>query len=144
MPSEHSTRRARTFTMRNEGAGFLVGVIALAILAGIVGVIGGMNIPFATYMGWGAAYAGSVGFIFAVYLYSTRRMRGRHDHATFAGIIGFVVFVIIESLMPFGSAILNFASGSDFFGWIANMLVGVLFLMMLVVGYYNVKRTDLR
>ena len=142
--SEHSTRRARTFTARNEGGGFLVGVIALAILAGIVGFVGGMNIPFATYMGWGAAYAGSVGFIFAVYLYAIRRMRGRHDHATFAGIGGFIVMVIIESRMPFGSAILNFASGSDFFGWLVNILVGVLLLMMLVVGFANVKRTDVR
>ena len=142
--SEHSARRARTFNARNEGAGFLIGVIALSILAGIVGVVGGMNIPFATYMGWGAAYAGSVGFIFAVYLYAMRRMRGRHDHATFAGVVGFVIMAIIESQMPFGSAILNFASGSDFFGWLVNLLVGVLLLMVLVVGYHSVKRTDLR
>ncbi len=142
--SEHSMRRARVFEAKNEGAHVLIGTVLLLILAGTVGFLGGMNIPFATYFGWGAAYAGVIGFIFAVYLYADRRMRGKYHHMIYSGVAGFAAFAVVEAFVPFGSAILNLASGSSFTGWLVNLLLGVLFILLLVVSFANVKRTDLR
>lgn len=119
-----------------EAYGILATVILFGILVGLTAFWSMINLPYASYMGWGGLTTGIAGGLAIAYIGITRDY-GRYDVITGLIIIGYILGLIFEAQIPVGTALFKIAIYGGVFGLLTYG--GVWFILFM--GTYEVYST---
>jgi hypothetical protein len=136
----------KTATKRNdlnrELPGAILGVILLAILAGISWFLGEISI---IALGWGGIVMGLLIAGFMGYLYAALNRKRRYDYVLAIMVFGYLLGAfIITPFFPDGQFLVNLATAASGAAFIIWILLALFVFALLLAPFVYAKRTDLR
>jgi hypothetical protein len=136
----------KTATKRNdlnrELPGAILGVILLAILAGISWFLGEISI---IALGWGGIVMGLLIAGFMGYLYAALNRRRRYDYVLAIMVLGYLLGAfVITPFYPGGQFLVNLATAASGAAFIIWILLELFVFALLLAPFVYAKHTDLR
>ena len=125
-----------------ELPGAILGVILLAILAGISWFLGEISI---VSLGWGGILMGLILAGFIGYLYAALNRKRRYDYVLAIMVLGYLLGAfVVTPFFPEGQFLVNLATAASGAAFIIWILLALFVLAILLAPLVYAKRADLR
>lgn len=125
-----------------ELPGAILGVILLAILAGISWFLGEISI---VSLGWGGILMGLILAGFIGYLYAALNRKRRYDYVLAIMVLGYLLGAfVVTPFFPEGQFLVNLATAASGAAFIVWILLALFVLAILLAPLVYAKRADLR
>lgn len=131
MSWDHRSANGRVH--KNEGTTLTIVGVGLIILLLAIGLMGTSTFPYASFMGWGAAF---FALIFAVafgQFYALTPGDGRYDLQGSLMLLGAIAGTAIEYFYPEGQAFINSAYNYSFLGIVGAALLIIVFVVWAIM-----------
>ena len=139
MATETATKKNE---LDRELPGAILGVILLAILAGISWFLGEISI---VSLGWGGILMGLILAGFIGYLYAALNRKRRYDYVLAIMVLGYLLGAfVVTPFFPEGQFLVNLATAASGAAFIIWILLALFVLAILLAPLVYAKRADLR